>query len=151
MSHKINPIVVRTDNVAKELGHIAENNKVDIKTLDFKVLQTQTFTYLDGERDGGTGDNDDWKELNEDELSHFYDETVLLNPKFKVKQINEIEVFTRVENSTFDSIETSIGAKNNITQVYYIIKEGSKFTYFDGFRKEFIELINKKRCEPMYL
>jgi len=43
---KIRPTIVRTHNVAKELISVAKSNEVSIGSIDFNVLDVQTYTRL---------------------------------------------------------------------------------------------------------
>ena len=78
-------VIVRTGNVAKELMSTAANYKVSVKTLDFRLLDTQTFIRT-------LSDGDEWIEVGEQEIADI-DESMYLNPKFEIKQIYEIEIF----------------------------------------------------------
>ncbi|MGE4473608.1 MAG: hypothetical protein AB7D20_12475, partial [Sulfuricurvum sp.] len=60
---QIKPIVVRTSNVAKELLQASVNYKVPVHSLDFHLLDTQTFT-----KTAVDGSAEDWIELSADEI-----------------------------------------------------------------------------------
>lgn len=135
VSAAIPSIVVRTSNVAKELLSVAENYKVSIKTLDFRILEIQTFIRT-------LGESDDWIELSTQEIEDISEE-MYLNPKFEFKQIYEIEIFSIKE--PLKSLEISIGGNSTLCKIYLTIKEGNTATYSDTFESEFFELIKKKK------
>ncbi len=148
----IQPVVLRTDNVAKELMRIASSHKIPVSSLDFSLLGTQTFTR--------TNEGEEWSELSADELHELRDPSVLLSETFEIKQTYEIEIFTKTEPAALDYLELSIGANSTKTKVYITIREGTKLEDYETFGKDFTELINKKKLranllilifdEPMY-
>ena len=139
----IQPVVLRTDNVAKEIIRIAQSNKVPVATLDFSLLSVQTFTRM--------SESEEWQELDADALSSFGDSDVLLNETFQMKQTYEIEVFTKVDICKLDGLDLSIGANSRKTKVYLTIKEGSHVDYFEEFGMQFTTLVNKKKLRANLL
>jgi hypothetical protein len=136
----IQPVVLRTDNVAKELVRIASSYKVPVKTLDFKLLSIQTFTK------SGAQDSEEWMELSSDELNELDNDSQLLIPDFQIKQTYEIEIYTKVEDeSKLNRLDVSIGANKTVTKVYLTIKPGSVLEYYDNFSQDFVRVINKKK------
>lgn len=134
----IKPSIIRTSNVAKELLQFSSNYKVPVNSLDFHLLDTQTFTK--------TGDNnsDDWIELSADEIKDL-SEADFLNPKFYLKQVHEIEIFSITETHPLDMIDISIGGNSTLCKIYLTIKVGSFANYDETFQNDFIHVINKKK------
>jgi hypothetical protein len=135
----IQPVVVRTDNVAKELMRVSSSYKVPVSSLDFKLLSMQTFTK------SGAENTEDWIELTSDELHELNNDSQLLIPDFQIKQTYEIEIFTLIDTPVLNTLKVSIGANSTVTKVYLTIKEGSTLEYYDEFAQDFILLINKKK------
>lgn len=131
-------IVVRTSNVAKELLSVAENHKVSIKTLDFRVIETQTFIRM-------LSEGDDWIELITAQEIEDISEVMYLNPKFELKQIYEIEIFSTSEKESLPPLEISIGGNSTLCKIYLTIKAGSTAIYSETFEGDFFELIRKKK------
>lgn len=136
---QIRPIIVRTSNVAKELLQAAANFKVSVHALDFNLLTVQTFS-----RTIVNGPSDDWVELSSDEARDLK-EDLLLNPKFELKQIYEIEIFLITKPSLLDTIDISIGGNTTLCKIYLTIKAGSVAVYYDQFQQDFLQLVNKKK------
>ncbi len=143
----IKPIVVRSENVAKELQKVAKNSDVPVSSLDFSVLEVQTFSKMGSKE----GDGADWDELAIDELDQITDDTTLLNPFFELKQIYEIEIFTKVEESVLDTLDISIGANANMTKVFLTIKEGSEINYYDELEHDFFAMVRKRKLRANIL
>ncbi|MDD2781777.1 flagellar assembly protein A [Sulfuricurvum sp.] len=134
---QIKPIVMRTSNVAKELLQASINFKVPVNSLDFHLLDTQTFSKV------SENAADDWLELSSDEVKDLK-EADFLNSKFQLKQVHEIEIFSITEPHTLDSIDMSIGGNSSLCKIYLTIKAGSTASYYENFQEDFIHLVNKK-------
>ncbi|MGA9046587.1 flagellar assembly protein A [Sulfuricurvum sp.] len=135
----IKPIVVRTSNVAKELLQASTNFKVSVRSLDFNLLDTQTFCKTTKE-----GTAEEWIELSSDEMRDL-DEALFLNPRFELKQVYEIEIFSITEPTPFDTMDISIGGNSTLCKIYLTIKAGSIARYYDRFQEDFLQLVNKKK------
>ncbi|MGZ8547122.1 MAG: flagellar assembly protein A [Sulfuricurvum sp.] len=135
-SATIPSIVTRTSNVVKELFSVAENHKVSIKTLDFRVLEAQTFIRM-------LNEGEDWIELVTAQEIAGISKEKYLNPNFELKQIYEIEIFSI--KKPVSSLEISIGGNSTLCKIYLTIKASSNVTYSETFEEEFFELISKKK------
>ncbi|MDX1294970.1 MAG: flagellar assembly protein A [Sulfurimonadaceae bacterium] len=139
----IRPVVVRTENVAKELLNVAESNKVAPSTLDFNLLEVQTMKRM--------GEGAEWEELSSDEVSQLHHDAALLDPNLELKQTYEIEIFTKTDRDLLDTLEIGIGANATMCKVYMTVKAGSHITYFDGFEEALTKYINKKKLRAKLL
>ncbi len=139
---EIRPVIVRTSNVAKELMGVSANYKVPVSKLDFRLLSVQTFTKLTVD-----GKEEEWEELTSDEVFELHNEkTVMLNEQFEIKQVYEIEIFSKEEvESNLSSLQLSVGANSQLTKVYLTIKAGSKVTYYDDLEKDLVLEIQKRK------
>lgn len=135
----ITPIIVRTSNVAKELLQVSLTYKVPVNSLDFHLLGTQTFTKSSVE-----GSGEDWVELTSDEVKDLKEDD-FLNPKFELKQVHEIEIYSITESNPLESIDMSIGGNATLCKIYLTIKAGSVAHYYETFQEDFVHLINKKK------
>jgi hypothetical protein len=138
---KVRPTVVRTQNVAKELIKLAKANKVDVSTLDFNILEVETYTRIS--KDNG---DVDWEEVDPDRLDEIDDATAILNPRFEIKQMYEIEVFSKdAHDSMFKNFKAAVGANATKCKVYLSIQAGSKISSSEKFEENFLEYINKSK------
>ncbi len=136
----IRSVVVRTENVAKELMSVATGNDVEVATLDFNLLDVQTMTRM-----GSEGKESDWEELSSDEVAQISGENMMLNPIFEIKQVYEIEIFSITEPDPLASLNIAVGANASLTKVYLTIRPGSTVTYFDGLKTALAKYINKRK------
>ena len=142
----VRPIVVKTENVAKELINIASSNKVELISLDFNLLDMQSLT-----RKKSPSKNELFNEISLQQLGELRHDNLLLDPDFEVKQSYEIEVFTRRSKPDYDKLLFSIGVNATMCKVFLTIKQGSSAPFSETFKEDFLELINKKRVRANLL
>lgn len=138
---RVRTTVVKTQNVAKELLSISESNNVPLESIDFNLLDLLTYTRMrEGEKEV------EWEEIPNEELYELDDESALLNDKFEIKQIYEIEIFSKdPKDNKFSGFNIAVGANATKCKVYLSIKSGSTVEYFKGFEQELATLINNKK------
>ena len=144
---KVRPTVVRTQNVAKELVQMSKSYDISVDNLDFNILEVQTYTRLnDGKTEG------DWEEVSESQVYEFDEESELLNPNFEIKQMYEVEIFSKnKQEDPYKVFNLSVGANATKCKVYLSIKEGSEVSYASGFEHNLKILINKKKIRANIL
>ena len=138
----VRPTVVRTQNVAKEIASIAKSFNVKAESLDFNLLDVQTYTRMND----GTKETE-WETIDEGQLYELDDETALLNKNFQIKQTYEIEVFSShtVDEPSFIDLKLAVGANASRCKVYLSIAAGSALKYTKRLEVDFKTLINKKK------
>ena len=137
----IPPFVVRTSNIAKDLMQAASNHKVSVHSLDFRIIEVQTLSFLNGET---KSEDDERTELSEADIAAIASD-LYLNPKFELKQTYEVEIFSIEEPSKLDHVELSIAGNASLCKIYLTIKQGSELHYYPAFEEDFFELIKKKK------
>lgn len=140
---KIRPVVVRTENVAKELLNLAQTNDVNASTLDIDILEVETFIRTDKEKEKET--ESDWEEVSSDELHKLDIATTLLNKNFHIKQVYEVEIFSKEDNNLFKNFHSAVGANASKCKIYLSIKAGSEIVYTPKLEEEFLKFINKSK------
>lgn len=136
----IRPVVVKTQNVAKEIIELAKKNGVNPSSLDFDILEVQTYTRVKKEKDEG-----EWEEATPALLRQLDDVTAILNKNFEIKQIYEIEIYSKDETSIFKNFSAAIGANATKCKIYLSIKAGSEIASSPKFESEFLNYINKSK------
>ena len=139
-TNKIRTTVVRTRNVAKELQKIAKSYEVSVETLDFNILEVQTYT-----RDNDGTKETEWELLPADELYQLDEESALLNRLFQIKQMYEIEVFSKSGEDLYKDFKIAIGANATKCKIYLSILANSQVQYHKHFEQEFTILLQKKK------
>lgn len=136
---KVRPTVVRTQNVAKELLAIAKSYDVRVESLDFNLLEFQTYIRMsDGVKET------EWEEISNDELYTLDDEMQLLHPHFQIKQTYEIEIFS-LEDDPYKNFKLAVGANATKCKIYLSIGAGSEVEYTSRFETDLLGLINRKK------
>jgi len=139
-SKKIRPTVLRVQSVAKELLALAKSYSVKVDTIDFNILEVQTYSRMhDGTKET------EWEEISQDEMYELDDASALLNPHFQIKQMYEVEFFSKKEDAQYKDFNIAIGANATKCKVYLSIKEGSEISYSSRLEKELQILINKQK------
>lgn len=136
----IRPVVVKTQNVAKEIIELAKKNGVSPSSLDFDILEVNTYTRVKKEKEDG-----DWEEITAALLRQLDDVTAILNKNFELKQIYEVEIYSKDESSIFKNFSAAIGANATKCKIYLSIKAGSEISTAPNFESEFINYINKSK------
>ncbi len=137
---KVRPTVVRTQNVAKELISLAKSYDIKTDSLDFNILDIQTYIRIND----GTKETE-WEEVDRDALYDLEEETQLLNPYFQIKQMYEVEIFSKKEEDPFRDLKLAVGANATKCKVYLSIGAGSKLKYDERFENNFADLIHKRK------
>ena len=141
LSKKVRPTVIRTQNVAKELQKIAMSYEMKPEALDFNLLEVQTFTRITESKS-----EVEFKELDAAELYELDLEASMLNPNFEIKQVYEVEIFSKdMHNDPFADFHIAVGANATKCKVYLSIKQGAKVSFYPRFEKELLSLINKSK------
>lgn len=133
--------IVRTNNIAKELIQVASNHRVPVHSLDFRIIEVETLSLLIGEV---KSEADVWAELSAADIDEISNE-LYLNPRFELKQMYEVEIFSINQISKLDHIELSIAGNPSLCKIFLTIKPGSEFAYYPAFEEDFFELIKKKK------
>ena len=136
----IRPTVVKTQNVAKELIEIAKKNGVSTSSLDFDILDIQTYTRRNKENV-----ELEWEAISRNELRELDDAASILNKDFQIKQTYEIEVYSKNDDNVFKDFNAAIGANATKCKVYLSIKEGSQVIVTPRIEEEFLKYINKSK------
>ena len=137
---KIRPTVIKTQNVAKELINLAKSNNVNVSSLDFDILEVETFVRVNKEKE-----EVDWEEITKDEMHQLDDATAILNKNFEIKQIHEIEIYSKEDNDVFKSFHAAVGANASKCKVYLSIKSGSEIVTTPKFEEDFLNYLNKSK------
>ena len=137
---KIRPTIVKTENVAKELVDLAKRNGVSTNSLDFDILEVQTYTRVNRDKVEA-----DWEEVSVDEMHQLDDATAILNPNFQIKQVYEVEIYTKDDNDVFKEFRAAVGANASKCKIYLSIKAGSKVVTSPRFEEDFLNYINKSK------
>ena len=139
---QVRPTVVRTQNVAKEIFKLAKLYEVKPETLDFNLLEVQSYVRV---KEGDT--EIEWEEIPNEALNELDPDTQLLNPNFQIKQLYEVEIYSKVMDASnpCSTMKTAVGANATKCKVYLSISAGSSINYFSQFEHEFSTMISKKK------
>jgi len=138
------PIIIDTQDVAKELKSIATVNNVGLEVVDFKILKTTTLYRQSPE--------EEWLEAGEEAKTLFNEDDFFLNPNLQIEQHFKVEIFdTRNAQEAVVLPPVSLGANKNLTKVVVTIKKCVDIRYSSQFETALIEAINKKKIKAKIL
>lgn len=144
---KVRPTVVRTQNVAKELIKIAKSYDTNVENLDFNLLDVQTYARMNEDKKEA-----EWEEIAEENLYQFDVDKELLNKNFQMKQMYEVEIFTKNKaEDPYRNFDISVGANATKCKIYLSIKEGSEIDASPRLEHDLLILINKKKIRANIL
>ncbi|MEA1893074.1 MAG: flagellar assembly protein A [Campylobacterota bacterium] len=146
LEKKVRPVVVRTQNVAKELLSVAKSYDIDVNKVDFNILDVQTYV-----RNNEDAKDAEWNEIAVEEFSDLEDTGIVLDKNFEIKQMYEIEIFSKAKENAYANLHLAVGANATKCKVYLSIKEGSRVSYNPRFRNELLMLINKSKVRANIL
>ena len=137
---KVRPTVVKSENIAKELSSIAKEYGIKPETLDFHILDVLTYTRFLKQ-----GMDAKWEEIERERLREIDDET-WLDPNFQIKQVYEVEIFSRQKGKDpLEEFKIAIGANATKCKIYMQVKEGSILRYISALKEELTLYINKHK------
>ena len=138
------PIIVDTVDVADELKRVSTVNNVDLKLIDFHILNISTSYY--------TPQDEEPKWLEEKQLNAFDDDSFFLNPDLKIDQHFKVEIFdkrSKVDTGILPNL--TLGANKNLTKIVVGIKQNLNIKYFHNLEERLIEEINKRKIRSSIL
>jgi len=138
---KVRPTVVRSNNIAKELFNFSKMHDISTEQLDFNLLDVENYIRLND----GTKETD-WELISDAELEEI-SEKELLNPNFQIKQIYEIEMFSKKNHEDlYKDFYLAVGVNATKCKVYLSIKAGSSVAYNPKFENDLASMINRKKA-----
>ncbi len=142
-SSRINPTVMQSYNVGKDLSEFAKRNRVDLATIDFNILEVRTQ-----KRDASQAENS-WSDIEDTKHIQLDIKSEVLNPSFEIKQLYEIEIFQK-SNTIEDPLKDfhiAIGANATKCKIYLSIKESSRLVYVPHLEKLLQNHIDKAKLK----
>jgi cell fate (sporulation/competence/biofilm development) regulator YlbF (YheA/YmcA/DUF963 family) len=137
--YKFETVVFEAQNVIDEIKSIARSNKIPYDMFDFRVLSTETLfkTYKE----------ENWITFDDSHMAKFHDRDFLLNPELRIRQIHQIELFLKEEESESRLPPLTIGANKNLTKVVVSVKQSINVKYYSKLKEDLINEINKRKIK----
>ncbi len=132
----LEPVVLQTPTPQNEILNLVKNLKVDIKFIDFKILEIFTECKFVNETEP--------RILNQGELYRFNDDNVFVNELENIKQSFRVEFFDIRKRPQKPLPEISISINKKLTKIIATLKKDANIKYFDGFKDSLIEYVYKK-------
>lgn len=134
---KIMPsVTIDTKNVYKDLETISKTNNVDIKNIDFNLISIITYYK--------TSSNDNFAEIEEEDLIIFDDDSFLENPDLVIVQEYRVKFFDQRSIIPQKLPDITLGINKHMTKVIGNIKDFINIKYSKTLKDEILNLIYKK-------
>jgi len=143
---KIAPTIITTDNVIDELLSVAKTNKIKPIFLDFKIIEVQTYTRMLNEEQVASR-----QERSAEEISNSENIKFLLDKHFEITQKYKVEIFLRKTDNKLKNFKVAILTNKSKCKIYLKIDAGSNVEYYEEFKTDLEELINKSKIKAKIL
>ena len=131
-------IILESFNVEKDLKKIAAKYDVDLKDIDFTIISYKSYYRKKSD--------EKYKLIKDVEKDEILTKENLLDPEFSVRQQYKINVFKKLNSSTFP-IKIVLGTNQDFTKIFATFKKNSSVTYHNTLEKDIITQINKKKLK----
>lgn len=138
----LKPVDIVTNNVARELLRIAAQNSIPISRIYIEINSVETF-YRDA--------NANLVEIQDNELNKYSKEDSLRDNTIEFEQQYEIAVKPYYKGYPFEKMITAIEFAENDTLAYFVIKKGSKLSYYDDLYEDFLDYIDEQKLRSNIL
>ncbi len=128
-------IIIDTENINIELKNISSVKNIPLSKLDFSIISFKSVFK--------THKDDEWMEINKENISQFRDEDFLLNEELQIKQQYKVEIFIKNEEEE-SPLEIILGGNKYLTKIISTIKKSVDIKYSSKLKSYIIEQINKR-------
>ncbi|WP_373035606.1 flagellar assembly protein A [Sulfurimonas sp.] len=136
------PVDIVTSNVAKELRRLAAQNSIPFSKLYIKIKNVETF-YKDASKN--------LVEIPAHELNKYAQEEYLRDAGIEFEQQYEIVIDSYYRGHPFDGMICNVEFDENDTLAYFVIKKGSKLSYYDDLYDDFLDYIDEYKLRSNIL
>ncbi len=135
-------IIVDTENINQELKNISSTKNIPLNELDFNLISVKTV--FKAHKD------DEWMEVNKNNIEQFKDEDFLLNEELLIKQQYKIEIFIK-ENEDKLIFDIGLGTNKYLTKIIATVKKNYDVKYSSNLKQFIINEINKRIAKQSIL
>ncbi len=128
-------IIVDTENVNIELKSISSVKNIPLNKLDFSIISFKSVFK--------THKDDEWMEINKENIFQFRDEDFLLNEELQIKQQYKVEIFMKNKEGK-PPLEIILGGNKYLTKIVSTVKKNLDIKYSSKLKSYILEQINKR-------
>ncbi|MFT7003657.1 MAG: hypothetical protein ACJAWW_001009 [Sulfurimonas sp.] len=132
----IKPVNIVTNNVARELLRIAAQNATSKANLFIKINSVKTLLV---------DEDSNLVEIPENSLQKYTTEKSLRDATVKFEQEYDIEIESIYRGYPFEGMITELELTQSNTLAHFIIKKGSRLTYYDELYDDFLDYIDEQK------
>ena len=128
-------MTIETGDLAKHIDKVAQEYRIPVKMIDFKILSYRTFYRKRGEKK--------YKEIKTDEAKRLRESELLLDPDIEIRQQIKAELFKK-ERAKAPVLKMVIGANKAMTKIFLTFKKQQILQYSDTMEREILAEIDRK-------
>jgi len=136
------PIKVTTDNVANELAICAKQHVIPISKLYININSVDTYVKTA---------NSSFTQIYSEDFHKYTNEDSLRNHTLEFAQEYDIEIHPHTKDYAFRHMSTAIELEQNDTLAYFVIKKGSRLSYYDNLYNDFLQYIDEQKLRSKIL
>ncbi len=135
-------IIVDTENINKELKNISSAKNIPLNKLDFTVISFKSVYKAH--------EDEEWIEINKENINQFKDEDFLLNEDLQIKQQYKVEIFKK-EKEKPSVLEIILGGNKYLTKIIATVKKNFDIKYNSKLKNYIIGQIHKRLIKQSIL
>lgn len=132
------PIIIDTQNIIKELRTVSSAQKIELKYVDFSILEIET--------EFRTNPKEEWEKITKEKEDLLDSDDFFIHPELEILQKFKIEIYdlrTKKDNIILPDIK--LGANKAVTKVVATVKQSIDVRYGEEYEEKLIEIVNKKK------
>jgi hypothetical protein len=134
--------IVKTDNVSKSLSEIAKKYNLALSSIDFNILNVETYIRLHKD--------DDFVLMDDETENLIIKEKLLLNEDFEIKQSYEIRVQKFIFLDDFELIG-KFQANKSLTRATFVVSPNSLLNYSRKLESQILDELYKKKLKSQMI
>ncbi len=135
-------IIVDTEDINKELKSLSSIKNIPLKQLDFTIISFKSVYKAH--------EDDEWMEINKNNIDQFKDDDFLLNEDLQIKQQYKVEIFKKDANES-PILDIVLGGNKYLTKIVATVKKNLDVKYSSKLKDCIVGQIYKRLIKQSIL
>jgi len=135
-------IIVDTEDINKELKSLSSVKNIPLKQLDFTIISFKSVYKAH--------EDDEWMEINKNNIDQFKDDDFLLNEDLQIKQQYKVEIFKKDTNE-LPILDIVLGGNKYLTKIVATVKKNLDVKYNSKLKDYIVGQIYKRLIKQSIL
>ncbi len=128
-------IIIDTEDINKELKSLSSVKDIPLKQLDFTIISFKSVYKAH--------EDDEWMEINKNNIDQFRDDDFLLNEDLQIKQQYKVEIFKKDTNEP-PVLDIVLGGNKYLTKIVATVKKNLDVKYSSKLKDCIVGQIYKR-------